>query len=116
MPLNEMQWNVVYKWVGHVRSSSPEAIGLAVLAFDCGCLQAAPFDVNGDQAGPVVRLGQLIDGETKLCEKCLEDRGTPERIDKPFLLFFQPCRLGKDERDRIGTKIFCELPTSRKEL
>lgn len=116
MPLNKMQWNVVNKWLGHVRSSNPEAIGLAVLVFDCGCLQAGPFDANGDQAGTVVHLGQLIDDETKLCEKCVIDGGAQERVEKPFLLFFQPCPLGKEERDRIGAKIFCESPTSRKEL
>jgi hypothetical protein len=116
MPLNERQWNVVNKWAGHVRSSSPEAIGLAILPFDCGCLQAGPFDANGDQAGPVVHLGQLIDSETKLCEECMKDGGSPARVDKPFLLFFQPCRLGMEERERIGAKIFCESPTSRKEV
>ena len=116
MPLNEMQWNVVYKWVGHVRSSNPEAIGLAVVAFECGCLQAGPFDESGDQAGPVVHLGQIIEGETKLCVKCTGDGGAPDRVDRSFLLFFQPCRLGKEERDRIGARIFSETPTSREEL
>lgn len=116
MSLNEAQWNAINKWVGHVRSSTPDAIGMAVLPFDCGCLQAAPFDVNGDRAGPVVHLGQYIDGETRLCEKCTEDGGAPERIDTPLLLFFQPCRLGKEERDRIGAKIFCESPTIRGEV
>jgi hypothetical protein len=50
----------------------------------------------------------------KLCEKCARDGGAPERIAEPFLLFFQPCCLSKEEREQIGAKIFCESPTSRK--
>jgi hypothetical protein len=110
--MDEKQQATVEKYSLYVKGSNPEAIGVAFLLFDCGCLQGGPFDASGDQAGPITHLGQVAEGEIMLCSACISDGGAPERVTESFLLFFQPCSLTKKERDFIGAKIFCDSPIS----
>lgn len=110
--MNEKHRATVENWANYVRNSNPEAIGVAFLAFDCGCLQGGPFNLNGDQAGPINHLGQVAEGEVKLCQACISDGGSPSRSAESFLLFFQPCNLTEEERDQMGAKIFCDSPTA----
>ncbi len=113
--LEDEQTDILDLWANQVRNSTPEAIGIAFVLLECGCLKGGPFDANGDQAGPVAHREQVTDGEIKRCETCARDGGAMERVSKSFLLFFQPCSLSREEKDRIGAKIFCTSPNGGKE-
>lgn len=113
--MEDNQTDILNIWASRIRSSNPEAIGIAFMLLECGCLKGGPFNANGDQVGPVAHREQVTDGEIRLCKECAADGGAVERISKPFLLFFQPCGLSEDEKNRIGAKIFCDSADGGKE-
>lgn len=107
--MNEDQKSTLEKFAHHIQQCSPYAIGIAYMILDCGCLQSGPFDEHGDQAGPVEHFLTHSSGDSiKICSKCVEDGGPPQRVRESGLIFFEPDTLSDLQKQWICSKIFCE--------
>ena len=110
--MDEKQQKTVQQFAEHIKHTNPQAIGVAYLVLGCGCLQGAPFDENGDQAGPIEHFLTQSNGDSiKICPECANDGGPPERVTGSALLFFDPDNLTTAKKHWICSKIFSETPT-----
>lgn len=110
MTTRDDQVRTAQKFAAYVESTNPDAVGIALLFLECGCIQAGPFDADGDQVGPVKHLGQTDHGEIRICPECVDDGGDPQRVSNSAIIFFQPSRWTDEEKESISMKIFSETP------
>lgn len=108
MTMRDDQMKTARMFAAYVESTNPEAVGVALLFLECGCVQAGPFDMRGDQVGPVKHLGQTVHGEIRICPECVDDGGDPQRVAGSAIIFFQPSKWTDDEKQRVSTKIFSD--------
>lgn len=108
MTIHDDQVKTAQMFAAYVESTNPDAVGVALLFLECGCVQAGPFDAHGDQIGPVKHLGQTVHGEIRICPECIDDGGDPQRVASSAIIFFQPFKWTDDEKQRISTKIFSD--------
>ena len=93
--MDEKQQKTVQQFAEHIKHTNPQAIGVAYLVLGCGCLQGAPFDENGDQAGPIEHFLTQSNGDSiKICPECANDGGPPEE---------SPARSSSFDPDNLAT-------------
>ncbi len=66
---------------------SPDAIGVAVIRYDCGCRKMAAVDKNGDPASKII---MYRDNAESICPLCKEDNGAYMRVVKQFISWKKP--------------------------
>jgi hypothetical protein len=109
--MNEKQQRTVENFAKHIKHTNPNAVGVAYLVLNCGCMQGGPFDQNGDQVGSVEHFLTQSDGDSiKICAECMKDGGPPERVVESAMLFLDPETMTDDQRELLCKKIFCESP------
>ena len=106
MTIHDDQMKTAQMFAAYVESTNPEAVGVALIFLECGCVQAGPFDAHGEQVGPVKHLGQTVRGEIRICLECVDDGGDPQRVSSSAIIFFQPFKWTDEEKERISMKIF----------
>lgn len=80
---------------------SPEAVGVAVIRYDCGCRKMAAVDKHGDPASKII---MYRDNAESICAQCKEDNGNYMRVIKQFINWKSP---GPDSstREMIISKV-----------
>lgn len=106
MTTEDQQMKTAQLFAQYIEQTNPEAAGIALMFFECGCIQGGPFDGNGDQVGAITHLGQTIGGEIRVCDECVDDGGAPERVTRPAIVFFEPSNLTEERKGEISRKIF----------
>ena len=66
---------------------SPDAVGVAVIRYDCGCRKMAAVDKNGDPASKII---MYRDNAQSICEQCKKDNGSYMRLVKQFIHWKSP--------------------------
>jgi len=66
---------------------SPEAVGVAVIRYDCGCRKMAAVDKNGDPASKII---MYRDNAESICDLCKQDNGSFMRVVKQFIYWKSP--------------------------
>ncbi len=66
---------------------SPDAVGVAVIRYDCGCRKMAAVDKNGDPASKII---MYRDNAESICDQCKEDNGSFMRVVKQFIYWNSP--------------------------
>lgn len=66
---------------------SPDAIGVAVIRYDCGCRKMAAVDKNGDPASEII---MYRDNAESICDQCKADNGSYMRVVKQFINWKSP--------------------------
>ncbi len=66
---------------------SPDAVGVAVIRYDCGCRKMAALDKNGDPASKII---MYRDGAESICDQCKTDNGSYERMTEQFIRWKSP--------------------------
>ena len=66
---------------------SPNAVGVAVVQYDCGCRKMAAVDKNGDPASKII---MYRDNADSICEQCKDDNGSYMRMVKQFIHWKSP--------------------------
>jgi hypothetical protein len=80
---------------------SPDAIGVAVIRLDCGCLKMAAVDKDGEPASKVI---MYRDRAESICDKCKEDNGAYTRIGVQFIHWIDP-ELEENKKHMILEKV-----------
>ena len=66
---------------------SPDAVGVAVIRYDCGCRKMAAVDKSGDPASKII---MYRDNAESICDTCKEDNGNFMRVVKQFITWKSP--------------------------
>ena len=110
MTMNDEQMKTARMFAGHIESTTPDAVGVALIFLDCGCIQGGPFDENGEQIGALTHLGQTMHGEIRICQECMENGGSQQRVVDSGIIFFKPLSIDEEKKAEISRKIFSEKP------
>lgn len=110
MSMSDEQMKTARMFARHIESTIPDAMGVALIFLDCGCIQGGPFNEDGEQIGALTHLGQTIHGEIRICQECMEDGGSQRRVVDSGIIFFQPSSIDEEKKTKIGQKIFSEKP------
>jgi len=110
MSMSDEQMKTARMFARHIESTIPDAMGVALIFLDCGCIQGGPFNEDGEQIGALTHLGQTIHGEIRICQECMEDGGSQRRVADSGIIFFQPSSIGEEKKAKISRKIFSEKP------
>ncbi len=70
-----------------ILEGSPEAIGVAVIRFDCGCRKMAAVDKDGEPASKII---MYRDQAESICPQCQQDNGDIMRVTKQFIHWAAP--------------------------
>ena len=95
----------------------PEAVGMAMIELDCGCIDICGVSIRGEPVGSIktIALGQLAgEQESPICSQCLASKGqVSERIVSQRMIWpgSDAERPDKDLRVFIGRKVFGEYYT-----
>lgn len=66
---------------------SPDATGVAVIRFDCGCRKMAAVDKNGEPASKIIMYRDKADS---ICDTCKKDNGDFIRVTEQFISWTKP--------------------------
>ncbi|MGD9947791.1 MAG: hypothetical protein AB7U29_04855 [Desulfobulbus sp.] len=66
---------------------SPDAVGVAVIRYDCDCRKMAAVNKSGDPASEII---MYRDHAESICDQCKEDNGTFMRVVKQFIYWKSP--------------------------
>ncbi len=65
-----------------ILEGSPDAVGVAVVRYKCGCRKMAAVDKKGEAASKVI---MYRDQAESICEQCKKDNGAPYRMTVCFM-------------------------------
>ena len=84
MKMNRHQKRVLQDLSKIMIDKFPETVGLAVLRFNCGCLLACCFNMEGWQSGPTTSIPPhpITGDRIPVCLKCVNDMDNPESKGK----------------------------------
>ncbi len=85
-----------------ILEGSPDAVGVAVIQYNCGCRKMAAVDKKGEAASKII---MYRDRALAICDQCKEDNGAYTRITRSFMHWVEP---GPDAgtKQMINTKVF----------
>ncbi|MBM9613917.1 hypothetical protein JWJ90_06390 [Desulfobulbus rhabdoformis] len=66
---------------------SPDAVGVAVIRYDCGCRKMAAVNKSGEPASEII---MYRDHAESICDQCKEDNGSYMRMIKQFIYWNTP--------------------------
>ena len=87
--------------VGGIMEGSPDAVGVAVIRFDCGCRKMAAVDKNGDPASEIIMYRAKADS---ICDQCKKDNGAFIRVTEQFIAWGKPEPAPAD-KEKITAKV-----------
>lgn len=66
---------------------SPDAIGVVVIRYDCGCRKMAAVNASGDPASKII---MYRDNAESICDQCKADNGDYFRVTRQFINWKTP--------------------------
>lgn len=84
-----------------ILEGSPDAVGVAVIRFDCGCRKMAAVDAAGDPASKII---MYRDQAESICSQCKQDNGAYMRVTEQFIHWNTPAPDPATQND-ISTKV-----------
>jgi hypothetical protein len=85
-----------------ILEGSPEAVGVVVIRFDCGCRKMAAVDASGDPASKII---MYRDNAESICDQCKTDNGDYFRVIRQFISWKTP-EPDIYTQKMIATKVF----------
>ncbi|OGQ95698.1 MAG: hypothetical protein A2521_17045 [Deltaproteobacteria bacterium RIFOXYD12_FULL_57_12] len=85
-----------------ILEGSPDALGVAVIRYNCGCRKMAAVDKTGEAASKIIMYRDLA---ISICDLCKEDNGAYTRITAYFMHWVTP-EPKADTKTMIETKVF----------
>jgi hypothetical protein len=84
-----------------ILEGSPDAIGVVVVRFDCGCRKMAAVARDGEPASKII---MYRDRATSICAKCKTDNGSFMRVTESFIHWVEPAP-DEETRETIKVKV-----------
>ena len=66
---------------------SPDAVGVVVIRYDCGCRKMAAVSASGDPASKII---MYRDNAESICDQCKADNGDYFRVIRQFISWKTP--------------------------